>query len=407
VRLNPLSFPRKQAWIDFVPRGVVGVIAPWNYPLANNFRSLFPALLCGNGVILKPSEYASATGRWVVELLSQFLPHDLIHLAEGDGAVGRALLESGIDACVFTGSVATGRKVATRCAELGIPASVELGGNDPAIVLADANLDRAAQGITHWALHNAGQACGAVELALVDAPIADALVDRLRSAWSHLRVAPGRFGETEVAPLANRRQFEIVQAHVEEARAAGAEVVVGGHATGEGLGFAPTVLDRCTPEMRVVQEETFGPVLAVVRVDGADQAIRLANHLAYGLTASIWSQDLERAERLAERLDYGTVTINNHSFTGAIPALPWSGTRNSGTGIANSELSLTTFLRPKAVAVDHATSPELYWMPFDSDLWQLGDILADAMLGHIERAWRLPGIMRRRKRTIRSFFRRR
>ena len=404
VRLNPISFPKKRARIDLVPRGVVGIIAPWNYPVAGLYRSLIPALMTGNGVVLKPSEFTPKSSQWLADMLATELPEGLVQVVHGAGDVGQALLESGIDACVFTGSCATGVKVRVRCAELGIPASVEMGGNDPAIVLADCDLDRTLAGITHWALHNAGQACGAVELVYVDQRIADTFVKRIGDAWRALRVGDGDFAEVDVSPLTTRPQLELVERHVADAVERGATVVCGGRALGVGLFYAPTVLDHCTDEMLVVKDETFGPVLAIVRVDGAADAIKRVNASRYGLGASIWTKDTARAERLAERLDVGVVDVNNHAMTGAIPDLPWSGVRDTGFGIANSELSLTTFCRPKSLLIDENAQPEPFWMPFDANTYELGDILADAQIARIGRAWRLPILLQKRMKRIKSFF---
>ena len=407
VPLNPLGFPGKRAWVDAVPRGVVAIIAPWNFPIAGLYRAVFPALLSGNAIVLKPSEHSPRSSGWLAARLAAHLPAGVVQLAPGDGTVGAALLEARPDACVFTGSTTTGRRVAIRCAELGIPCSAEMGGKDPAIVLADCDLDRTVAGITHWALCNAGQACGAIEIAYVEQGIADRFVDRLREVWTQLRSGPAHGTASDVAPLANTRQLEVVKQHVEDARAQGATVVCGGEPLADGLWFAPTVLDHCTEGMAVVREETFGPVLAVIRVDGPAEAIRAANRLRYGLGASIWTRDLARGERLAERLEYGVVSVNNHSFTGAVPSLPWSGTRATGFGVANSALALSTFVRPRTLVVDRRKDPELYWMPYDETLVELGEVLADLQRTRLDRAWRLPLLMRRRMRALRAFFRRR
>jgi acyl-CoA reductase-like NAD-dependent aldehyde dehydrogenase len=401
VGLNPMAFPKKRASITLVPRGVIGVIAPWNFPVSGLYRSVLPALLCGNGLVIKPSEGSPRTSAWFVEQIARELPAGLAAVVQGDGAVGSALVEAGIDACVFTGSVKAGKSVRVKCAEQGIPSSVEMGGKDAAIILADADLSRAVAGVTQWALSNAGQACGAIEIAYVDRSIADGFVERLARAWRKLRTGTG---ETDVAPLANARQLALVEAHVADALAKGATLRCGGARGDRGLTYLPTILDHCTPDMDVVRDETFGPVLAVVRTDGAADAIRHVNASRYGLGASIWTTDMARAERLAEKLDVGVVTVNNHAFTGAIPSLPWSGTRDTGFGVANSEHALATFTRPKTFVIDGAESPDFFWLPYDKSLVELGHLLADAQIGKILRAWRIPFLMRERAAKVREFF---
>jgi acyl-CoA reductase-like NAD-dependent aldehyde dehydrogenase len=285
-----------------------------------------------------------------------------------------------------------------RCAERGIPSSIEMGGKDAAIVLADCDLSRSVAGITHWTLSNAGQACGAIEIAYVEQKIANEFVERMRSAWIRLT-------RESVAPLGNQRQLDVVRSQVDDARAKGARVVCGGTYGGDGLFYPPTLLDGCDERMSVMKDETFGPVLAIERIEGATEAIRKINRSRYGLGASIWTSDLARAKRLAERLDVGVVNVNNHSFTGAIPSLPWSGTRETGFGVANGPESLATFVRPRVTAVDSSEGPELYWMPYDDTLRDLGETLADAQIGRIAGAWKLPLLMRRRIKTLRDFFR--
>ncbi len=397
VSLNPVNFPGKSAYVEFLPRGVIGVIAPWNFPIAGLYRSLLPVLMTGNGVILKPSEYTPRCAAWFVERLAAELPPGLVRVLEGDGRAGAALIDAGIDGCIFTGSPRTGRLVSVHCAERGIPSSIEMGGKDAAIVLGDCDLARTVAGITHWALSNAGQACGAIEIVYVDERIADAFVEKMRQAWT-------RLDATSVAPLAHRRQFEIVAAHVDDARAKGARVVSGGAPEGEGLWYPPTLLDGCDERMSVVTDETFGPVLAIRRIGGVADAIAAINRSRYGLGVSLWTKDVSRAERLAARIDAGVVNINNHAFTGAIPRLPWSGTRETGFGVANSRHALPTFVRPRVTTIDTSTGPDPYWMPYDGRLDELGEILADVQLARLGSVWKLPVLVRRRLRAIRDFF---
>ncbi len=397
VRLNPLSFPKKRAYVDLLPRGVIGVIAPWNYPVAGLYRSLFPALLTGNGVVLKPSEYTPKTSGWLADMLARELPEGLISVVQGDGRAGAALIESGIDACIFTGSVKTGHTVQVACAEHGIPCSVEMGGKDAAVVLGDCDLSKTSAGLTHWTLSNAGQACGAIEVLYVDQSIADELLSRLTRAWSAL------LPYEDIAPLGNQRQFDLVRAQVEEAKQKGARVLTGG-TPGNGLYYPPTLLDHCTHAMSVVTEETFGPVLAVIRVSGAGEAVRRVNASRYGLGASIWTTDIARGERLAEKLEVGICTINNHALSGAIPELPWSGVRDTGFGIANGPESLHTFVRPRATIVDESKGAEVFYLPYDKTLVELGHLLADAQVGKILGAWKLPFLLKKRADRLKKFF---
>jgi acyl-CoA reductase-like NAD-dependent aldehyde dehydrogenase len=401
VPLNPIAFPKKHARITMVPRGVVGIIAPWNFPVSGLYRSVIPALLTGNAIVLKPSEHTPRSSAWFADHFARELPHGVVNVVQGDGVVGAQVVESGIDACVFTGSTTAGKKVRVRCAELGIPSSVEMGGKDAAIVLADCDLERTVMGITHWTLANAGQSCGGIEVAYVEERIADRFVEALGRAWSKLRTGPGD-DDVEVSPMGNDHQLAVVEAHVKDAVAKGAKLVTGGKKT-SGRGYMPTILDECTAEMDVVREETFGPVLAIVRVWGTEQAVRAINASKYGLGASIWSKDVARAERLVDKLDVGVATINTHQFTGAVPQLPWSGTKQTGFGIANSELSLTTYAHPKTIVVDE-NPVEFFFMPFDRTLRDAGEALIKGQIGDFLGAAKLPLLLRRRVKRVRDFF---
>ena len=401
---NPLAMPGKSGHVDLVPRGVVAVITPWNFPLATFFRPVFAALLCGNGVVLKPSELSPRTGAWFGRVLEQCLPPGVLVVVQGGPDVGAELLRSEIDAVTFTGSTATGREVAKVCAERLIPVSLELGGKDAAIVLRDCLFDRTVAGVMYWALTNSGQSCGAIERVLVEDAIADRFVDALSSAVSRLRVT-GDPRTSDVGPVANARQLEVVEAHVADALARGAVLRCGGRRTRGGLWYEPTVLDRCTPEMLVMREPTFGPVIPVCRVPTADAAVHVTNDCSYGLTASIWSADVARAEAYARRLHVGTAYVNNHSFTGAMPAAPWTGVKSSGSGVASGVFALDHYTRPRTLVVDRSAHADAWWFPMDGALEELGDRLAAASLGSVRALLKVPGLLRRRQRTVLDFAR--
>jgi acyl-CoA reductase-like NAD-dependent aldehyde dehydrogenase len=401
IGLSPLEYPGKKACIEAVPRGVVGIIAPWNYPLGNFVKSLFPALLAGNGVVLKPSEYTPQTGAWLAKQCAATLPAGLVGLVQGGGLVGRGLIEAGVDAVVFTGSVPSGRKVAAQCAERIVPCSLELGGKDAAIVLADCNFERTVVGVAHWALHNAGQNCAAIERVYVEAPIADRFVEALSKVVPKLRVAPQE-GPSDLGPLQNEAQLRIVEAHVQDAIAKGAKLLCGGKRTGRGLGFEPTLLDRCNESMAVISDETFGPVLAVVRVADAEEAVRRANQSRYGLNGSVWTTDIARGQQLARRLEVGVALVNNHAITGTLSELPWTGVRETGFGVAQSRHAYGTFVRRRALFTDTSKDPDPWWMPASADSTAFGEAVVEMALGSLGATFRLLGLLKRRVAAIRA-----
>ena len=411
--LSRLDYPGKRAYIEALPRGVVGIIAPWNYPVGIFLKSLLPALLAGNGVVLKPSEHSPRSGQWLGGICAQVLPAGLVQVVCGGGAIGAALLESGVDGIVFTGSVASGRKVSARAGELLIPCSAELGGKDAAIVLADCDLERTVAGVAQWGFHNAGQNCAAIERVYVEDAIADAFVERLARVTGKLRVAPAPSAEpiaelqpTDLGPMQNPMQLAIVEEHVKDALARGAQLLAGGARTGRGLGYQPTLLDRCTQEMKVVRDETFGPVLAIVRVANAEEALRLANDSRYGLNGSVWTRDLKRGEALARRMEVGVALVNNHAVTGILAELPWTGVKESGPGIASSRYAYGTFVRRRAVLVDGSSKPDPWWMPGNADLKAFGDALVDRQLnGGVTVLLKLGGLVGKRIKAIKELAR--
>lgn len=357
VELDKFFYPGKSGSIYREPCGVVALLTPWTYPVALPLRTLVPALLAGNAVVWKPSETAARTAQLVFELFDGLVPVDVLVLAQGPGDVGAALASADVDLVVFTGSAATGRKVAHACAERVSPCILQLGGKDAAIVLADANLERAANGVVWGALTNAGQSCASIERVYVESAIAKRFIDKVVAEVAALR--PG----VELGPLATEAQQAAALARVSAAKTAGARVLAFGKATG--LVLSPSVVEVDDDDSALMRDETFGPVISIAVVADSEEAIRRANASRFGLTASIWTKNYRRAEEMAHRLRAGVVTINNHAFTGALPAAPWSGRGESGYGVTNSTRALDSLTRPRFVLTDRSRKKrELWWYPY-------------------------------------------
>jgi acyl-CoA reductase-like NAD-dependent aldehyde dehydrogenase len=398
--LDALSYPGKRAVIERVPRGVVALITPWNFPVALPLRTIFPALLAGNAIVLKPSEYTSRSAALVVDAVRTVVGDDLVSIVYGAGDRGDALIRAGVDGVVFTGSVATGKKVAHAAADVLVPVSLELGGNDAAVVLEDADLERTARGIVWGALSNTGQNCAAIERVYAVKSIYEPLKNRVAERMREL-VAGRDYG-----PLTTDAQLAIVESHVRDAKERGAEVVVGGDRLDRGgRWFAPTLLAKVDPGSLVLRDETFGPVLPIVEVSDAVAAVEAANQSRYGLTASVWSKDSRRAERLSRDLKAGVVTINDHAFSGAVPALPWTGRGESGYGITSSQFALDFFASPRTTIVDTKTKkPELWWYPYTPNVVKIAKAMTSLRGGggigaRAKAVASLPGAFLRRWKT--------
>lgn len=373
---DPMFFPSKRGRVERAPRGVIAVITPWNFPLAIPLRTIVPALMAGNAVIFKPSEHAPHVGALIASWFEPVLPPGLLQVVQGGAEAASRIIEGGVDAVCFTGGAESGRKVAVACAQRLVPCSLELGGKDAAIVLADARLERTARGIAWGAFNNSGQNCASIERVYVDKRIADAFLARLVAVTSQLR--PG----VDFGTMTTRAQFEAARAKLDEALAQGGQLLVGGSPTGESLSFPPTIVRAPNDTCSLMTEETFGPVLSVVLVDSVQQAISSVNSSRFGLTASIWSKSVGKAQRLARQLRTGVVTINNHGFTAALAMAPWSGTKDSGYGVTNGPLALDFLTRPFFVLADKSTSSrELWWHPYTPTLRSAGVALAKARGG--------------------------
>ncbi|MGW4118830.1 aldehyde dehydrogenase family protein [Nocardia sp. NPDC004711] len=357
----------KQLTTVFRPYQVVGVITPWNFPLAMPVIDVIPALAAGAAVILKPSEVTPLSAVELARGWREIGAPPVFEVVTGAGETGAAVVGNA-DYIQFTGSTATGRKIAAACTERMIPYSLELGGKDPAIVLADADLERAAHGIAFGGLFNAGQVCISVERVYVEAPVYDEFLAKLTAAVKEVRQGvDGRQPQYDMGALANENQAQIVQRHVEEAVEAGARVTTGGKRTGVGTLFEPTVLADVDHTMTCMTEETFGPTLPVMKVADEAEAIRLANDSIYGLSASVWSGDKDRAERVARQLNAGAVNINDVFANMFSFALPMGGWGLSGTGARWGGASgVRKYCRQQAITkpILPTQTKEPLWFPY-------------------------------------------
>src|SRR5215208_2211947 len=363
---SPFMLGRKLL-VRYQPRGVIGVIGPWNYPLTNCFGDGLPALAAGNAVIFKPSEITPYSTMLMQECMREAgLPDGVMPVATGRGGTGAALIEH-VDYVMFTGSVATGKKVAAEAAKTLTPHSLELGGKDPMIVLRDADVERAANGAVFWGMSNGGQICQAVERVYVEEPIYDQFVSKVVEKTRALRQGvPGEAGAVDVGAVTFEPQIEIIEDHVKDAVDKGAKVLVGGkRGPGPGRFWEPTVVVDVDHTMKLMQDETFGPVLPVMKVRDAGEALRLANDSRYGLNSSVWTKDLEKGERIASQVQAGSTCVNDAVANYAAQELPFGGVKESGIGVRHSAAGIRKYCHSHAIMVTRfAMKRELYWFPF-------------------------------------------
>jgi succinate-semialdehyde dehydrogenase/glutarate-semialdehyde dehydrogenase len=387
----PLHMLRHRAsYVHYVPRGVVAVIAPWNFPFSIPMGEVMMALLTGNGVVLKPSEVTPLIALAARDLhIAAGLPPDLFQVVTGRGPTGAALIDAGIDYCIFTGSVATGKRVAAACGERLIPCTLELGGKAPAVVCADADLDRTAKAIVWGGFANSGQVCCSVERVYAVAEVHDALVEKIVAQTRALRQGDASGGnEVDVGAMAWDRQVETVDKLVTSAVAAGARVETGGHrGPTPGQFYEPTVLTGCAQDMDVMRKEIFGPVVPIMKVADEDEAVRLANDSQLGLLAYVFSRDTARARRIAERIEAGTVMINDVLDTFGCPETPWGGVKMSGIGRTHSVIGLRDLCELRHVNYDRVKLPrELWWYPYREGTYNV--MLRAAKLLFGKRFWK-------------------
>jgi aldehyde dehydrogenase (NAD+) len=362
----------KTSWTWYEPLGTILVISPWNYPFYQAIVPIAQAFACGNTVVYKPSEWTPLEGL-VEELLENagFAPN-WVRVVYGDGSVGADLVDQRPEKIFFTGSTRTGKKILAQAAPLMVPVELELGGKDPMIVFDDVNVDRAAAGAAWGALTTTGQSCTSVERLYVQEPIYDRFREALVRDVNRLRQEIDRDGDADLGAMTTDFQVKVVARHLEDAEAKGARVLTGDEWDRASRLIPPIVLDRVTDDMLVAREETFGPVIPLMPFRTEDEVVRRANDSEYGLTASVWTHDLERAKRVGRALAAGGVSINNVMATEANPALPFGGIKQSGFGRYKGEHGLHAFCNVKSVLVDKDSAKiEANWYPYTREKYRL------------------------------------
>jgi succinate-semialdehyde dehydrogenase/glutarate-semialdehyde dehydrogenase len=374
-----LSFPQaflktKRGRFVYEPIGVVGVIAPWNYPWSIPFGEVAIALMAGNGVVLKPASLTPLIGERIRMLFEKAgLPEGLVRTVHGGGRIGDALVKSSAGKIFFTGSVEIGRKVGVEAAKRMKGTVLELGGKDPQIVCADADLANAVSGAVWGGFANAGQTCSGIERVYVVEDVADAFVEGVVRETERLTVGDPTEWTTEVGPMVSEEQAQIVTELVDDALEHGAKRRTGGPTKVKGMKgsfIAPTVLTGVTHEMRIMQEEIFGPVLPIVRVKDEEEALRLANDSQFGLGASVWTKDRAKGERIASRIESGMVWVNDHSYSHGACQCSWGGVKDSGLGRSHSKFGFYECVNIKLVTWEPGWTRDFWWQPYDRDVGQ-------------------------------------
>jgi succinate-semialdehyde dehydrogenase/glutarate-semialdehyde dehydrogenase len=375
---EPLSmaqplFATKKAKLTYEPLGVIGVISPWNYPWSIPFDEVVIALAAGNGVVLKPASLTPLLGERIRDVLERAgIPEGLIRVVHGGGKIGEALCETpGIAKVFFTGSVEVGRHVGEVCARNLKGSVLELGGKDPQIVCADADLANAVSGAVWGGFANAGQTCSGIERTYVVEEIADRFLQGLIAETERLAVGDPASWDTEIGPMVSEDQYAVVTELIDDAVASGAELVCGGPREIHGFSgkfIAPAVLTGVEPEMRIMREEIFGPVLPVTVVADEAEALERANDSRFGLGASVWTRDRAKGERMARRIESGMVWINDHSFTHAACQCSWGGVKDSGIGRSHSKFGFYECVNVKTVSWEPGLTRDMWWQPYDRTL---------------------------------------
>jgi len=358
----------RKSYVHYAPRGVVGVISPWNYPFSIPMGDVITALITGSAAVLKPSEATPLTALKAKSIYDGTgLPEDLFSVVTGFGPAGQALIESGVNKIVFTGAVETGRRVAAACGAQLIPCVMELGGKAPLIACADADLERTARAIVYGGFSNAGQACISVERVYAHKDIYAKLLARAAVLTGELRVGDPSKDYIDVGAIIFPKQIDIAERHIEDALRKGAELITGGHRKpGPGQFFEPTILANCNHDMTVMTEEIFGPIVPFASVESDEEALSHANASHLGLNAYVFTKDRRKGRQLAERIEAGSVVVNDVLVNYAAVDAPFGGVKQSGFGRIHGDDALRDMAEARHVNYDRFAPParDPLWYPY-------------------------------------------
>jgi len=377
---------RRSSVIEYAPHGVVGIISPWNYPFSIPASEVIMALMAGNAVVLKPSSVTPLVGQAIADMFDAAgLPEGVFQHVPGNSTTGEGLLAAGCDKMLFTGSVGVGKKIMARCSESLTPCVLELGGKDPMIVRADADVDVASSGAVWGAFTNCGQTCAAVERVYVHKDIFDKFVEAVVEKTNALTVGNGLDDGVDIGPLTTQSQLETVEAQVADARQRNASILTGGGRVEglQGYFYQPTVITGVDHSFQCMSEETFGPLLPIMPYEDDAAAISLANDSEFGLTASVWTDDISKGQLMARELKAGTIMINEAVYTYALCRTPWGGVKNSGIGRSHAREGLLELVRPVHIHTNRWIRKSMWWYSYSRELYEGFIVLAKNITGSI------------------------
>ncbi|MBD3353295.1 MAG: aldehyde dehydrogenase family protein [Candidatus Lokiarchaeota archaeon] len=369
----PLGFyesMEKKSYVIYKPLGVIAVIGPYNYPFAIPFMQIIQSLMAGNAVVFKPSSETILTGKKIQDIINETkLPQYLVQTIFGSGSeLGNPLIDLA-DKVIFTGSTVTGKRIMERAAHTLTPVDLELGGKSAMIVFPDVNMERALSAVRWGVFTNSGQVCCSIKRLYLHEDIYDEFIDKLVKLTKELKQGIPTERGVDVGAMINLEQLELVDEMVQTGKNEGAKILIGGRRNPnlKGYFYEPTIIGNATNDMEIVQKEIFGPVLVVIKFSNKEEVIDMVNDNPYGLTSTVWTENIEFGKRIAEEINTGTVMINEVVYTFALAATPWGGTKESGIGRTHGREGFLEVVRPLHINVDRSHENDPWWFPYDED----------------------------------------